>query len=120
MLELPQKSQGFFWQPSSPFGTVGFHSDSDSPTVVACLPISTLQISTVTCSNSITLELSLMVTGTGLKRHSESHCYLEEASGSEHFPLAAPVIEVSFTLPLVTASLPSAHLFNSWSEEHHS
>lgn len=98
---FPRSLRGAFWQPSSPFGTtekistvtVTFPQWWHVFQTVLCL----LQILPVTCENSVTLNLSLMVTGIGLKRCSESHCYLEEASGSGHFPLAAPVTDVSFT-----------------------
>jgi len=86
-----------------------FHSDSDIPTVVACLLPSTLPVADFPCDlfKFLTLDFSLVVTGIGLKRCSESHCYLEEASGSWRFPLSAPVIEVPFTFT-------SCHCFSAF------
>lgn len=101
MLVLPQESQGCSLAALKPLWnyrkistvTVTFPQWWRVFRPLLCL----LQIFPMTGSNSVTLNLSLMVTGIGLKRLSESHCYLEEASCSGHFPLAAPVIEVSFT-----------------------
>lgn len=101
MLVLPQESQGCFLAALKTLWnyrkistvTVTFPQWWHAFQPVLCL----LQIFPVTCENSVTLNLSLVVMGIGLKRCSESHCYLEEASGSGHFPLAAPVTEVSFT-----------------------